>query len=243
MPLGVTLADLRKELRAEIGHSLSIAQGVNFQDTLDAQLRKMQEELWATHTWPHLIVRTEATLIAGQRYLDYPPKIQFAPIDSVWLSDGTSNYTELPYGIGPELFNGYDSEAGQRSWPPQRWQNSVKFDVNNVMIPGDGQFEFWPIPSRAGKVLIMSQALLPPLIADADRCVLDSYAITMFAASAILARQKSEDAKVVLARAQEYLRRILGNQGGKKRRTRVLGGGSASSPTARPYLDYVPMTG
>ena len=46
MPLGVTLLDLRRELRAETGTSLNPAQGMQAQATMDIMLARQQRELW-----------------------------------------------------------------------------------------------------------------------------------------------------------------------------------------------------
>jgi hypothetical protein len=243
MPIGVTLDELRRELRAEIGHSLSPSQGVNFQDTLDAALRRAQTELWTEHQWPSLEFKVIGSVTAGSRYSDLPAKLRFTPLLSVWTADGTANYRELDYGIQPSDLNVFDSEAGQQSWPIRKYQHAPKFDSGTGLLQADdGQIEWWPIPSQPTNLLYVSQALLPPLITDSDRCALDSYAITMFAGAQILARQKNEDAATLLGRAQEYLRRIRTQQGAKKRRIRVLGNADTAAPAARPYLDYIPMT-
>ena len=46
MPLGVTLLELRRELRAETGTSMNPAQGTQAQSSLDIILARQQRELW-----------------------------------------------------------------------------------------------------------------------------------------------------------------------------------------------------
>src|SRR5262249_122083 len=89
------------------------------------------------------------------------------------------------------------------------------------------------------------QAPLNPLIADSDKCVLDSKAIILFAAAEILAVQKIEGAPMKLTKAQNYLRRLLQDQGGDKRLNYNMAGSYkyANDPSYRspvPYIDYIP---
>ena len=59
------------------------------------------------------------------------------------------------------------------------------------------------------------------LIADTDKCIIDSKAIVLFAAAEILANQKVRGAQPLkLTKAQKYLRRLLAEQ--RRRQTRQL---------------------
>ena len=69
-----------RNLRAECGHALSVAQGVNQVDTLKYLLARTQVELWTAFTWPELVVRAPITLAAGQYLYPYPPSLGFDAI-------------------------------------------------------------------------------------------------------------------------------------------------------------------
>jgi hypothetical protein len=89
------------------------------------------------------------------------------------------------------------------------------------------------------------QAAINPLVADTDKCVLDSQLITLFAAAEVLANQKSEGAAMKLTKAQNYLRQLLKNQGATKRVNYNMGGSQryGNDPDkmrAIPFLDYIP---
>jgi hypothetical protein len=88
------------------------------------------------------------------------------------------------------------------------------------------------------------QALCNNFVADADRAVLDDTLITLFAAAEILAAQKAENAALKLQKANQFLRRLLANQGAMKRRIIALGGYGSTPGASRqtPYIDYIPMS-
>ena len=60
------LSVLVKNLRAEAGHSLSVAQGLNQVETLKYLCARTQEELWTAFVWPELTVRANVQMAAGQ---------------------------------------------------------------------------------------------------------------------------------------------------------------------------------
>jgi hypothetical protein len=85
-----------------------------------------------------------------------------------------------------------------------------------------------------------------PLVAATDTCILDSKAIVLFASAEIMATQKSEAAPMKLTKAQNYLRRLLADQGADKRTNYNMGGnhrGGNDPDKGRrmvPYVDYIP---
>ena len=70
--------------------------------------------------------------------------------------------------------------------------------------------------------------------------------LVLFAAAEVMATQKSEAAPMKLTKAQNYLRRLLADQGADKRQNYNMGGnhrGGIDPDKARravPYLDYIP---
>ena len=74
MPVGVALVDLRRDLRAETGQSLNMAQGVQSQATQDNQLDRQQRELWQAYDWPHLKYWVDVPVSAGPGALRLPDR-------------------------------------------------------------------------------------------------------------------------------------------------------------------------
>lgn len=224
MPVGVALSELRRLLRAEVGQSLNPAQGVNAQGEYDLALARQQQELWEAYEWPHLGYHVDLPLSSGQTLYDYSPEMSFEAINSAYvLVNG--RYEKVRYGIKPEHDNTYTT----RSWPVVRWANAVKITTGKV-VPA-GQFRVLPEPSQNGTLRFYGQAKCNALVADADICVLDSTLITLFAAAEILAARKAEHAPVKLQKAQQYLRRLLANQGSDKREIPVLAGANIYEAT------------
>lgn len=239
MAYNTTLLDLRRMLRAEVGQSLLPAQGANAQGQYDMALDRTQKELWEQYEWPHLLYTMDMPLAAAQRLYPYPTGMPYDAILRAYVLNGT-DWQPLEFLIPLSCYSQYGGEAGQ-SWPPQRWQNvpTVTGGVTNPI----GKVEIWPIPSGAGTLRFQGQAPVNSLVADTDRAVLDDNLITLFAAAEILAGQKAENAALKLQKANQFLRRVLANQGAMKRRIPILGGvGSMPGvPTPTPGIDYIPI--
>jgi len=247
LPLGVTLLDLRRELRAETGTSLNPLQGTQSQATIDIILARQQRELWDAYNWQHLKVWLDLPLSQGQALYDYPEVMQFDQIANLYIATAPSaQWVQLVYGFKPWMIKSTGVEEGT----PVRWRNavSITFDVNNTPLTNPvSQFELLPAPSSDDMILrFEGQAPLNPLIADTDSCIIDSKCIVLFAAAEMLATQKSEAAPMKLTKAQNYLRKLLADQGGDKRQNYNMGGayryGNDPDKGRRmvPWIDYVP---
>ena len=255
MPLGVTLLELRRELRAETGTSMNPAQGTQAQGSLDIILARQQRELWDAYNWQHLRYWKDIPLAKNQTAYSYPPELKFDQISEMLITtvvrDGSSaitgsgNWRPLIYGVQPHMIRLGTPGTGT----PVRWRNVATVTiVDGVPITNPiGQFELLPTPDTDDYMLRLNgQTPLSPLIADTDTCILDSQAIVLFAAAEILAMQKSEVASMKLTKAQNYLRRILADQGADKRANYNMGGnhrgGNDPDRSRRgvAYVDYVP---
>jgi hypothetical protein len=246
MPLGVQLIDLRRELRAETGTSLNPAQGRQAQETLDVVIARQQRELWDAYNWQHLKLWLDMSLSEGQSIYDFPSAMLFDQVQNLWVATSPSaQWKQLAYGIKPWMIK----PSGVTPGTPARWRNVVGIDLSGatpLTIP-DGQFEIIPSPATDDMILrFEGSAPLNPLIADTDTCVIDSKAIILFAAAEILAVQKSEAAPMKLTKAQNYLRRLLQDQGADKRANYNMGGiyrgGNDPDKGGRgvAYIDYIP---
>jgi hypothetical protein len=246
MPLGVQLVDLRRELRAETGTSLNPAQGTQAQATLDIVLARQQRELWDAYNWQHLKIWKDMPLAQGQASYNYPPEMAFDQILHMYLATSpTAQWQQLVYGIKPWMIKASGPIVGN----PVRWHNIITVDTSGAtpITKPAGQFEITPVPASDSMSLrIEGQAPLNPLVADSDTCIIDSKAIVLFAAAEILAVQKSEGAPMKLTKAQNYLRRLLADQGADKRQNYNMGGSRrfGHDPDKGggrvPYIDYIP---
>jgi hypothetical protein len=241
MPVGVALIDLRRDLRAETGQSLNPAQGVQSQATQDNQLDRQQRELWANYDWPHLRYWVDYSVNAGQSVFDYPADMPFDQINQIYFSTDGSNWKPLAYGI-----RATDVRLNASAGTPLRWGNMavVTGGVTNPV----GHIQILPTPNVNGELRFAGSAPCNPLVADDDVCILDSKAIVLFAAAEILATNKVEAAQLKLLKAQNYLRRLLANQGADKRTNFNMGGSAGRDYTsgryrynyAVPGIDYIP---
>ncbi|UQD96103.1 hypothetical protein [Bradyrhizobium japonicum] len=245
MPVGVQLTDLRRDLRAEAGISLNPAQGVQAQQTLDIIIDRQQRELWDAYNWPHLKFVVDKPLQKNLAVYDYPPAMPFDQILHIYVATSMSaDWQPLSYGI-----NGYMIRAsGPQLGTPQRWANQTSVDTSGATPKTNpvGKILITPTPNSDEMIMrIEGMAPLSPLQADADKCIIDSKAIVLFAAAELLAAQKSEAAPMKLQKAQNHLRRLLQDQGADKRSNYNMGGrfrygNDPDKRRAIPYIDYIP---
>jgi hypothetical protein len=203
-----------RNLRAEAGHALSVAQGVNQIDTLKYLLARTQEELWTAFVWPDLVIRADTPMSPGQFLYPFTT-VSFDMVRSVWMANTASNnWTEIDYGIDENKIKS-DNTNSDRADPPQYW------DVEGA------SYRIWPTPdSNLYSVRFKGQKQLTQFTADADVSTLDATCITLFAAAEILARAKAEDAPGKLQKAQRHLQKLLGNKISAKNKVVAMGSGS-----------------
>jgi hypothetical protein len=110
------------------------------------------------------------------------------------------------------------------------------------------QFEVWPTPgpTQSFSLRIEGNAPLNTLVEDTDICVIDATLIVLFAASEILAMQKSESASLKLQKANQYRRMLIARLGAQQRNMKSLSkegghiGPLADGRRLTPYLDFIP---
>ena len=182
-------------------------------------------------------------LVGGQSVYSYPKQMGFDQIVRVYIAQVTKDdaidpnkitaatgWTPLVYGIKSYMVNLGPTSFGT----PKRWGNVASVNVAGPapITNPIGQFQVLPVPEdttvTAPDVSYVlrfeGQAPLSPLVASTDTCILDSKAIVLFAAAEVLATQKSEAAPMKLTKAQNYLRRLLSDQGADKRQNYNMGG-------------------
>lgn len=232
----MTLAEMVDELRAETGVSQNAAHGLASRTPQEQLLRRVQEDLYLAHDWPHMKTERSKDVPEGARYLELPDTFEFSGLDAIYATDAAGKWFPLAYGITPAEYNRYDPDIeADRRFPIERWQTYLQAedDVSTRM------FEIWPVPDQDTMLLLRGRRALLPLDADDKKSSLDGPTIVLFAAAEILARQKAEDAGLKLQKAMDRLRWLKTRAGATDTRRANLAGGTAPR-NLRPGLDYMP---
>lgn len=238
----VTLQVLLDDLRSESGHAISASMGQGTQDMMVNLLTRVQKRLWDDFAWPFLQVKKDITLQAGSRYYDVPGPV-FDSNDNIVEAGITLERVQkaslkyggiwgrLEYGISSDEYSIHDSDRGIRTWPVERYE-----------AYGKSQIEVWPMPSNnsntttgEGLVRLEGTGNLSPFISLSDTADLDDQLIVLFAASELLTRQKSPDAKVKAGQANAHYQRLRARLS-KTTSVVIGGGGGGDSYTARGPL-------
>jgi hypothetical protein len=219
------LSVMVKNLRAEAGHSLSTAQGVNQLETLKYLLARTQEELWTAFQWPDLTIRYNKLMSANLYLYDFLPQMPFDAIRSAWVgSVSLGDWIPIDYGISEDMIH-WDEGNSAKGDPVQVWD--VEADATGVE-GRPAKFRVWPTPTvnNTYAVRFKGNKSLDPFIADDDYCTLDATLIVLFAAAELLARAKAEDAPGKAQKAQRHLLKLLGNKISGKNKVSTIGSGS-----------------
>ena len=245
MPIGVTLDVLRKELRAETGQSINyLLHGTQSQQSQDMTLDRQQRELWDAYNWPHLAIYKDITLNAGQADYSYPTELPFDQISRIHIAQSVSSqWQTLRYGIRATDI----PAAGAPPGTPRQWANKVALNTAGMTNPTGMMFTLLPVPNGTMTIRLDGQAPCTSLTDSTSVCVIDSKAIVLFAAAEMLATMKSESAALKLTKAQNYLRKLLINNGADKRADYNMGGTHrrVDHLAVRPYanvpgIGYIP---
>lgn len=221
MARGTTLLALVGQLKVECGFSSSVSVNVDKLPEFKQLLARTQQMLWAEYFWPHLARFATLSLLAGQYQYDVPTGIDYEGIEQIAnMSTGTP--VPMDRGIDFEQYAIYDSVEDVRSDPATNWDIR---DVSNAV-----QIEVWPRPVAAQTCKVKAQRRLRALVADLDVADLDDTLIVLLAATEILERAGSEDAKRKAALAASHMAALRARTHGN-RPTRTMAGPLA---TARP---------
>ncbi len=222
MASGTPLSELLLMLKAEIGDSLTT--GVNAaNDPLYRRLLSNKQK-WLAHEYdfPNLQAEATVSLTQGTRFYTFPTSISRDRPVLVEALEGTNFWIPLEYGIGAEQFITYNSDLGQQGFPIFRWQ--FNNDGSTPLTTLD-RIEVWPIPNQTTSLRITGQIVLPALVQDTDKAVLDDMLIVLFTAADYLARNDQPDAQLKLAEAQRLARQLSFTLP-RKLSTFKIGGGS-----------------
>lgn len=226
MASNVLLQDLIRDFRAEVGHSLVPAQGVNTEEAISYLLGRIQRQLWVEYDWPVKSGMRHVLVPAQTQYVDYPADMSFEGITMVFVKRA-DRWIRLEHGIHPDDYN----LKIARTW---KWGNHA--DTN--------QMELWPVAQDPIELLLQGMFECPRLTLVTDRCALDGTLIVLRAAAEMAARQKLPDAKIKMDDAARFAVKLLAKQRGGKDKPIIYGGGVdptlTSGRTPRPGFDYIP---
>lgn len=223
----VTLVKLLDDLRAELHTSLNPAHNLQVRDKQVKALQNTQEWLWEDFTWPHLRAWRNYPLQAGQFLYDVGTDFDIDRIEKIEVKDGGVWRPVLP-GIDADHYAAHDTELDQRAWPVRRWR-----------IAEDEQVEVWPRPDQNGTAVDLEGYLkvtgirkLNALVADDDRCDLDSQLIYLYAAAKL--SPASQEGKFALNLGNKRLAKLKSNL--TLRREFKMFGIGRCDPPRRPFV-------
>lgn len=222
MARNVTLAKLVEEVRAEIGASPNVSQGIGSVPALEQTIRRNQERLYHEYNWPHLIIERDEPMVTQGRYYTFDADVNFERILAAHVRY-SDTWRPLEYGFDSMIYNRHDPDRGEFTDPVERWRH---YEGN--------QYEVWPVPTTNNLQTVRFRALryLNPLLANTDKCDIDSTLLVLYSAAEILARLKAEDAENKLALANQHYRMIRGNF--DKVQAFTMGGGITSQRASGP---------
>jgi hypothetical protein len=201
MARGKQLGQIVTLVREESGITTNAAFGQAIADSTRTKIRTHYQRLHADWNWPHLKITRDEPIVAGSRHYTLNADLDPDRLLEVWAREtGYTQWRPVGYGISQEHYNVYDPEANSRADPILNWD----------FFEG-GQFEIWPLPLTGGEVRFVGISKAKPLTQDNEIVDLDDRLIALFASAEILAKQKSEDAKLKLDQANVLYSRLKGN--------------------------------
>lgn len=216
MPTGDTLATLVQEVQYELSQVVTPAAGQNFREHIKNRIRREYRRLYHDHNWRHLRKWTDVPLSAGQRYYNYPAGVTVETVIEIYVQWGIE-WLPITDSLIPEMYNGMNSDLGQRSDPVQRWRPY-----------SDTQLEVWPLPAAASSHLrFVHKAPFAALVDESDRCALDTDLVVLFAASRLAGRSDEKEAARLDADARSHYATIKARSHAATK-ANLAGGGEAS---------------
>jgi hypothetical protein len=247
MSIGVTLSDLREDLRSELGHSQTAGTGTSAEAQLNYMLRRAQKQLWQEFEWPDKVGHDHITMGSGQNFYPIPAGFDSDGIREVYYRSGT-DLTRLEWSvpIRDRMDSDFDAlPPASSEFPPTRWRiwtyapplpatmivDGIAYPDPNDGTPfdyGEQLLELFPIPSfsttETDNIVIWGDRTLLPLVSDTDVCTLDGVAIVLRAAAELALKAGAKNAQLKMQAANSYTNKIV-TRGHKGPKAFILGGG------------------
>lgn len=216
-----TLLKILNDVRGEARLSMNPAHNIADRERQIGMIQREQERLWADHDWPHLTVDRYIPLVAGQRFYDTRLALNEAGeargdlslerVTCLSVQDDRI-WRKIDNRITADDRLAYDSQAGEQSWPPRRWDRSE-----------DDMIEVWPVPDETAVFNGLTQNMqgvlriegvrdLRPFRDDDDRADLDDRLLALFTAANILAEGGAKDTQLKMEMANRHYTRLKADQ-------------------------------
>ncbi len=209
MARGVTLLNLRNQLKVELGDALEVNSAADAR--YNYLLANKQSDLADEYDWAFLKRQWDLSLDPGDRYVEIPsldirgtaatPNFERPMKVDVYFN---AFYNCLGYGIGPAEYNYKNSDLDEQQDPVMKWQVATNVDETE----NEDQIEVWPIPVTNQTLRFVGQRQIYALAVDADTCELDSNLIVYGVAADLLAKGDQKNAGLMLRRFNERLLKI-----------------------------------
>lgn len=203
MPRGTTFGEVITMFREETGRATSAALGQNELGAIKGKLRRTYRWLHSDFNWPHLEIRRDKTINAGERYIAFPADLDFERVQpQVEVKDGADGlWYPLSYGIDASHYNFQDSDLDERDDWPTSWQ-----------IYENDQVEIWPIPASTHTLRFRGMSRPKPLVDENETLDLDDDLVVLFAVQRQLQRDKSLDAQDYAQMARAHYLTLKGRE-------------------------------
>lgn len=225
MAIGATLGELIEEVQYEIGDATSPASGQAFRAQIANRIRRAYRKLYFDFDWRHLREWRDVSTAAGQRYYDYPSGVALEQVMAVYIK-WSGEWQPLLDGLEIEDLNAHDSDLGERTDPAISWRPY-----------GAAQFDVWPIPASAYPIRFVTRKAFAQLVDEDDRCDLDTDLVVGFAAARILFARDPDQARIVLAQAQQHYDTLKKRGRTAARRVTFTDGGA--QPSRKGFADKI----
>lgn len=228
--LNQTLGKVVEMVRNEAKLSSKTSRGIDHRDHIVHLIKRTHEQLYDDFDWEYMLIHKEdagKTLQAGERYYDFPAKLNVERAFELWHNYGNS-WVLLDYGISPHHYSQHDSDNDERADPALAWQ-----------VRDEKQFEIWPIPTTSiEEVRFSGHKKLNILDSDDSRLNMDDILVSLMCASEILADNNSPGASSKTALAQARLQKMRARHGSKIK-VRIGMGGDEQSQLGFPRIRAV----
>jgi len=204
LPLGKTLSELRLAVMIRAALATTLDAGLAWTPIIDEYLRSNQEKLFNEFSWCRLETTVSTAITLGQRDYDIPSEIQNAgQIHRVSVIDNTGRIWAL----------NHNEDGGL--------ENAIARDTNNVQVNGkmawyriiDGVLRVGPPPDATQVTLVIE--MMPGasrLVADLDRCSVDSEALIQAATADLIDRVGVQDSRMIRAGLARHLGNLQSRQ-------------------------------
>lgn len=207
-----TMAEMLRELRAEIGMATDVSLQANILDAHRSLLQRAQRMLYDNEMWPHLEGFFSVEVPKNANEIALPEGINAGAIRAVRVRDATSGSRAMPVRYGwtdQELMSADPDEPG---WPIQYWRIEANADLDEDDF--QRRVTFWPQPDRAAVLIFEARRAITRFVDDSDKATLDSDLIVLQTAAELLNEQGSPNGPVKAAAAQQRKRDLLARERG-----------------------------